>query len=95
MRDSSLLHDLILQHAVEPDAERVALTHLGAHISYGRLAASVCSFAAGVRRLGLARQERVAIYLDKRPEFVVSAFGAAAAGCEPSYQKTHLILLAP
>ena len=37
--------------------------------------------AAGLVDLGLARGERVGIYLEKRFETVVASFGAAAAGC--------------
>lgn len=80
MRESTLLHDLILDRGHGRDSARPALTCAGHHLSYEALAASVRAFATGVRRLGLARGERVAIYLDKRPEFVIAAFGAAAAG---------------
>ena len=38
------------------------------------------AFAAGLSRLGLGRGERVAVYLDKRIETVVSLFGTSAAG---------------
>ena len=36
--------------------------------------------ASGLLQLGLARGERVAIYLEKRFETVVASFGAPAAG---------------
>jgi acyl-CoA synthetase (AMP-forming)/AMP-acid ligase II len=32
------------------------------------------------RQLGLCRGERVALYLEKRPETVAATFGAACAG---------------
>jgi acyl-CoA ligase (AMP-forming) (exosortase A-associated) len=38
------------------------------------------AFAGGLVELGLARAERVGVYLDKRFETVISMFGAAAAG---------------
>jgi len=80
MRDRSLLHQLILDHAADERASSPALTHAGAHLTYAELARSVRECAAGLRAAGLQRGERVAIYLDKRPEFVIAAFGAAAAG---------------
>ena len=76
----SLLHHLILDRANGRDAGRVALTAGSVSIAYGALAESVRAFASGVRVAGLQRGERVAIYLDKRPEFVTAAFGTAAAG---------------
>ncbi|MBP8298090.1 MAG: acyl-CoA ligase (AMP-forming), exosortase A system-associated, partial [Burkholderiales bacterium] len=44
------------------------------------LAAQVARFAGGLAGAGLQRSERVAIWLEKRVEAVVCAFGAAAAG---------------
>ena len=76
---SDLLHHLVTT-AAERDGERVALTVGTQHLSYANLAAACQAAAAGLIALGLARAERVAIYLDKRAEFVVAAFGASAAG---------------
>ena len=45
-----------------------------------QLQAAVQGFASGLLQLGLARGERVGIYLEKRPETVVASFGAPAAG---------------
>src|SRR5215510_12541056 len=47
---------------------------------YQGLATSVGAFRSGVLSLGLARAERIAIYLEKRFETVIACFGAAAAG---------------
>jgi acyl-CoA ligase (AMP-forming) (exosortase A-associated) len=44
------------------------------------LAEAVTQFASGLLSLGLARGERVAIYLEKRFETVIASFGAPAAG---------------
>jgi len=74
-----LLHELPLERAhVAPRA--VALKTADAQVSYESLATSIANFAAGVAALGVARGERVAIYLEKRAEFVVACFGTAAAG---------------
>ena len=80
MPDStSLLHELIARAAQRtPDA--VALTAGASHCNYGQLQAQVQSFAGALVGLGLARGERVGIYLDKRIETVVASFGAPAAG---------------
>src|SRR5690349_24775733 len=50
-------------------------------MSYGTLAESVEQVARALLELGLARHDRVAVYLDKRPETVAACFGVAAAGC--------------
>ncbi len=79
MTDSTLLHALILETA-RRTPEAPALTYGAQHASYGELAGQVQSFANGLMSLGLARSERVAIYLEKRFETVVASFGAPAAG---------------
>jgi acyl-CoA ligase (AMP-forming) (exosortase A-associated) len=74
-----LLHHLVLASARRrPDA--AALTLSGNTVAYGALAGAVTAFAAGLSALGLQRSERVAIYLDKRPEAVTAFFGTSAAG---------------
>ena len=79
MQDSTLLPDLITRSA--EDAPRTtALTSGPDSLTYEALATAVNSFAAGLMRLGLARGERVAIYLEKRFETVIASFGAPAAG---------------
>lgn len=79
MPESTLLNELVAVAAERaPDAP--ALTHGGVTMSYGELDAAVHGFAAGLMQLGLARGERVAIYLEKRFETVVASFGAPAAG---------------
>jgi acyl-CoA ligase (AMP-forming) (exosortase A-associated) len=77
--DNHLLHQLITASAERhPDAQ--ALSAQGTTLSYADLADRVERFAKAVAAVGLARSERLAVYLDKRVEFVVSVFGAAAAG---------------
>ena len=76
---SDLLHQLILASASR-DPHAPALSVQGRTSTYAQLATRVDAFAGALCALGLERSERVAIYLDKREEFVVSAFGAAAAG---------------
>ncbi|AUN94240.1 acyl-CoA ligase (AMP-forming), exosortase A system-associated [Pseudazoarcus pumilus] len=79
MNSTTLLHELILAAAQRtPDAG--ALTAGARTLDYAELATLCQGVAGGLTRFGLARGERVAIYLDKRPEFVAAAFGATAAG---------------
>lgn len=79
MRDSTLLPELIAR-AAERAPTSPALTYGKATLSYGELQDSVSRFASGLIGLGLARGERVAIYLEKRFETVIASFGAPAAG---------------
>ena len=48
--------------------------------TYAQLWHDVQAVGAGLQRLGVARGNRVAVYLDKRVETVAAIFGAAAAG---------------
>src|SRR5688572_19804581 len=75
-----LLHDLILKSASGAPASH-ALVCQGERLSYEALAGRMEAAAQGYLKLGLARGERVAIYLDKRFDTVVAAFAAARAGC--------------
>lgn len=79
MTDSILLHELIRQSASRtPD--KIALTYGADQMSYQELNQAVERFSAGLIHLGIARGERVAIYLEKRLETVIASFGAPAAG---------------
>jgi len=72
----------LVSDLVRPDGResRVALRYDGADVTYGALEATCRAFARTIIGLGLARGERVAVYLDKRVEAVVGMFGAALAG---------------
>jgi acyl-CoA ligase (AMP-forming) (exosortase A-associated) len=80
--DSSMhtqLHDIVAATASRrPDAP--ALTHDDTTVSYAELWQATQAFGSGLAGAGLARGERVAIFLDKRIETVVSVLGASAAG---------------
>ncbi len=79
MTESTLLHELISCTAARTP-QAAALTSGSAALTYVQLAAQVQQFAGGLMGLGLARGERVAIYLEKRFETVIASFGAPAAG---------------
>ncbi len=76
---TELIHDLLIRQA-QRTPTNPALRSGGAEWSYQTLADAVQSAAAHYLDLGLARGDRVAVYLDKRPETVIALFGAAAAG---------------
>jgi acyl-CoA ligase (AMP-forming) (exosortase A-associated) len=80
-----MMNPFLLQHLIAGSAERHPERHALAFgdetLSYAELARSVDAFASGVMQLGLARGDRIGIWLDKRFETVVASFGAAAAGC--------------
>uniref|UniRef100_UPI00322179F8 acyl-CoA ligase (AMP-forming), exosortase A system-associated n=1 Tax=Intrasporangium sp. TaxID=1925024 RepID=UPI00322179F8 len=72
------LHHLVTERAAtHPEAP--ALTYKDETWSYGRLRESVDQVAAGLRALGLDREDRVAVFLDKRLETVAAIFGTSAA----------------
>jgi acyl-CoA ligase (AMP-forming) (exosortase A-associated) len=79
MTDSTLLHELVLHAAVRfPTAS--ALTYGSRTLSYAELAADVRAFVSGALAHGVVRGERIAVFLEKRFETVITSFGAAAAG---------------
>ncbi len=76
--DSELLYQLITNTAdLYPDAE--ALKFKKASLTYKELADRIGSVAAGLQTIGLSRFERVAIYLPKCFEHVLSCFGSNMA----------------
>jgi acyl-CoA ligase (AMP-forming) (exosortase A-associated) len=77
--ETTLLHELPLARAAQAP-ERIALTCGPDSISYDTLAQGITAFASALIELGIGRGERVGVYLDKRFETVIAAFGATAAG---------------
>lgn len=70
-----LLEQRALSHGTTP-----ALTDKSATRSYAELWDLVRVAAGGLRDLGLGREDRVAVFLDKRIETVASVFATSAAG---------------
>jgi acyl-CoA ligase (AMP-forming) (exosortase A-associated) len=73
------LHEIVARMAAAR-SEAPALTIKDRTVSYAGLWEETRAFAAGLGRIGLARSERVAIYLDKQIETVAAVFGSSAAG---------------
>ncbi len=79
MPETDLLHHLPLAGAArDPDAP--ALQHGATAWRYADMADALERCCSGLLSLGLQRGERVAVYLEKRPEAVAAFFGIAAAG---------------
>jgi acyl-CoA ligase (AMP-forming) (exosortase A-associated) len=73
------LHHLLEHRSISHGHAR-ALTFKNATLSYAELWHQVCGVAAWLIRTGLEREQRVAIFLDKRIETVAAIFGTSAAG---------------
>ena len=75
-----MLVDGLLERTAQrqPDAE--ALVCDGRRLTYAQLDAAVNHVAAGFSQLGVARGDRVAIYLENGVEAVLSILGALRAG---------------
>lgn len=76
---AALLHELI-QLTAERTPEGQALAYREQRLSYGALADLVGKAARAMLDLGIERHDRVAVFLEKRPETVAAMLGAAAAG---------------
>ncbi len=77
---SQLLHELVTSTAAR-SPEAIALEYRDHRLSYAELAQQIQQTADGLVGLGLRPGERVAMFLPKQVEAVLSMFGAAAAGC--------------
>jgi acyl-CoA ligase (AMP-forming) (exosortase A-associated) len=75
----SQLHHIVAEASARCPAAP-ALTYKDATLTYREVWDRSVAFGAGLQRLGLGRGERVAVYLEKRIETVVSVFGASVAG---------------
>ncbi|GAB4059746.1 acyl-CoA ligase (AMP-forming), exosortase A system-associated [Uliginosibacterium sediminicola] len=79
LRPPTLLHELPLQAALRtPHA--IALVEGAQQIDYATLATRIEALAGGLLARGLARGERVAIWMEKRSELVCSVFASSLAG---------------
>src|SRR5262245_30556060 len=75
----------LVAQAAETHGPAAAVTYKDETFSYSELWNRVCRFASGLIALGINRDDRVAVFLEKRIETVVAIFGSAAAGavCVP------------
>lgn len=73
------LHHL-LEHRARSHPDSPALVYKNAELSYAEVWDISDRVAAGLRRIGLGRSSRVAVFLEKRIETVAAIFGTSAAG---------------
>jgi acyl-CoA ligase (AMP-forming) (exosortase A-associated) len=77
---AQLIHELVADAAARNPAG-LALRDAGVNHSYAALAAAVDAARAGLMALGVARHDRIAVYLPQCAAAVQALMGAAAAGC--------------
>jgi len=73
------LHQL-LDESAKKFPENIAIIFQDKKITYRELTEKVSSFATGLQKLGLVKNDRVAIYLPNIPQFIISYYGALKAG---------------
>ncbi|MBX6722000.1 MAG: acyl-CoA ligase (AMP-forming), exosortase A system-associated, partial [Dactylosporangium sp.] len=73
------LHDMLSASAARRGGSP-ALTYKDVTLTYAQLWEQARRVAGGLRRLGLRRDDRVAVYLEKRLETVSAIFGTSVAG---------------
>jgi len=76
---TTMIHELLTTSAGKHPRSQ-ALCFKQAAVSYEALANLAAAVARAIASAGLERQERVAVYLPKRPETVASIFGTTMAG---------------
>src|SRR5690242_21798779 len=77
----------------EPD--RAAIIYYGATITYAQLNELSDRFAAFLKSQGIARGERVAVFLSNCPAFIIAFWGILKAGCvhvpvNPTFRELEL-----
>ncbi|HZL04477.1 MAG TPA: AMP-binding protein, partial [Coriobacteriia bacterium] len=70
----------ILESRSQTVADAPALTYKAATLSYGELWDAAKQCGSALSGLGLQREDRVAVFLEKRPETVTAFLGASVAG---------------
>lgn len=78
MNGSSVLGDIIDQSLADPDQR--AATDLERDLSYAQLVEEVSRLASGLRELGVAEGDRVALFLPNSVDFIVAALASLWVG---------------
>lgn len=71
--------DHLVSNAARNNAQKCALIHKQTELTYAQLEQQVQNLAEGFAGLGLNRDERVAVFLPKVPETIISLFAASRA----------------
>ena len=74
-----LLHDILLP-SLQQDGEQIALVHDRQSLTYTQLARQIKYVSAFFLACGIKPGDRIAIYLGKCPQFVISLFAASRIG---------------
>jgi malonyl-CoA/methylmalonyl-CoA synthetase len=72
--------EAVYEHA-QRDSQRLAILFEGETNSYGALWVDIERFARGLRSWGAQPGDRVALFLENCPQFIVAYLGAHLAGC--------------
>src|SRR5436190_3757712 len=85
----------LLDDAAESHPDATATIFFNAKRSYRSISDAAWRFANGLRRLGVAKGDRVALVLPNVPQFVIAFYGALRAGavvvpCNPLYTAPEL-----
>ncbi len=85
----------ILDRTAAKYPAHVALSFMGATVTYRELLAQANAFAAAMAALGVKKGDRVAIHLPNCPQFVVAYYGILKAGgiivpCNPLYVEREM-----
>jgi len=70
----------LLDESAEKHPDATALIYQDKRITYGELKEEVDRFATALQKMGVARGDRVALFLPNVPQFVISYYGALKAG---------------
>ncbi len=95
--DEAPVHELFAIRAREaPDA--VAVVHGGERVTYGELARAAARVAGALLDLGVGREDRVGVMMERSPRALAAILGTLRAGAayvplDPSYASRRLSLL--
>jgi acyl-CoA synthetase (AMP-forming)/AMP-acid ligase II len=93
MPDRPIFEEIRLQAALRPD--KTAINFYGNEISFGMLDALSDRFANALLGLGIGKGDRVGIFLENCPQFVIAFYGIIKIGavvvtCSPMYKVDEL-----
>jgi acyl-CoA synthetase (AMP-forming)/AMP-acid ligase II len=93
LADRPIFEEIRRQAALRPD--KTAVNFYGREISYRELDALSDRFANALSALGVAKGDRVGIYLENCPQFVIAFYGILKIGavvvtCSPMYKADEL-----
>ncbi len=70
----------MLARSVSANPSAPLVEFMGRYFSYGEIQRDAMAFAAGLKRLGIAKGDRVGLFLPNVPAYVSAYFGAMIAG---------------